>query len=503
MNKETDDPTASLLPADGQLQVYTRRWYVLTMFGMVNFTQNLVWNTWGPITQSAKAVFGWSDSQIGQFANMGNIAYLVTVFPVCYLMGKLGLRFSILGCTLLIFIGTGLRCITYEKEAATWLSYVCSVLNGIGGIVPFAGPSLVANTWFPLSERATATAVSSTFMYMGVGLSFIIGSEWVPSPLEVNSTGDVGFTADIESISRLSSSNSDTAMYTSNHSVKVINMDSMRTDIMNLLYSECGLAGLIFLLCLLYLPAKPPTPPSTSASVQRTNYKESLGSVARNKSLILLGLANAIPKGVFGSWQAVLDVLLDPVGMNQSEAGWLGFYMTAAGGVSGLLIGRFSDIFLRRTKFFLILMNGGAVLGYVWFSLMSSAIIPISKVEIYISAIIGGMFINGSFPLVYEMGSELAFPVSEAVVGGLLTCFMEIFGIFFLLVLMIPNIGTSWMNWSLSGSLLLGFVLLFLFPARYRRTDIDNVVVHVNAEDKYDDSVNRNTITGHPARYDE
>lgn len=274
-------------------------------------------------------------------------------------------------------------------------------------------------------------------------------------------------------------------------------------DCFGLFLVECGLAGLIFLLCLLYLPAKPPTPPSTSASVQRTNYKESLGSVARNTSLILLGLANAIPKGVFGSWQAVLDVLLDPVGMNQSEAGWLGFYMTAAGGVSGLLIGRFSDIFLRRTKFFLILMNGGAVLGYVWFSLMSSAIIPISKVEIYISAIIGGMFINGSFPLVYEMGSELAFPVSEAVVGGLLTCFMEIFGIFFLLVLMIPNIGTSWMNWSLSGSLLLGFVLLFLFPARYRRTDIDNVVVHVNAEDKYDDSVNRNTITGHPARYDE
>lgn len=30
----------------------------------------------------------------------------------------------------------------------------------------------------------------------------VLGSEWVPSPLEVNSTGDVGFTADIESISR-------------------------------------------------------------------------------------------------------------------------------------------------------------------------------------------------------------------------------------------------------------------------------------------------------------
>ncbi len=95
MNKEMDDLTASPVPADGQLQVYTRRWYVLTMYGMVNFTQNLVGNTWGPLTQSAKAVFGWSVSQIGQFANLGNIAYLVTVFPVCYMIGKQGTYFII------------------------------------------------------------------------------------------------------------------------------------------------------------------------------------------------------------------------------------------------------------------------------------------------------------------------------------------------------------------------------------------------------------------------
>lgn len=37
----------------------------------------------------------------------------------------------------------------------------------------------------------------------------------------------------------------------------------------------------------------------------------------RNYALILLCLASAIPNGVFGSWQAVLDVLLDPIGLNQ------------------------------------------------------------------------------------------------------------------------------------------------------------------------------------------
>lgn len=62
-------------------------------------------------------------------------------------------------------------------------------------------------------------------------------------------------------------------------------------------------------------------------------------------------------------------------------------------------------------------------------------------VQIYISTIIGGMLINGSLPLVFEMGSELAFPVSEGIVGGLLTCLINLSGIIFLLVLLIPDIG--------------------------------------------------------------
>lgn len=62
-------------------------------------------------------------------------------------------------------------------------------------------------------------------------------------------------------------------------------------------------------------------------------------------------------------------------------------------------------------------------------------------VQIYIATIIGGMLINASLPLAFEMGSELAFPVSEGIVGGLLTCLINLSGIIFLLVLLIPDIG--------------------------------------------------------------
>lgn len=52
---------------------------------------------------------------------------------------------------------------------------LCAILNGIAGTVPFAGPALVANTWFPPQQRTTATAVSSVFNYGGVAMAFVIG----------------------------------------------------------------------------------------------------------------------------------------------------------------------------------------------------------------------------------------------------------------------------------------------------------------------------------------
>lgn len=76
--------------------VYTRRWWLLAMFALSGFVQNIVWNTWGPIAQSAKTVFGWSDGQIGMFPNWGNIAYIVTVFPASYFMDEKGSVHTIL-----------------------------------------------------------------------------------------------------------------------------------------------------------------------------------------------------------------------------------------------------------------------------------------------------------------------------------------------------------------------------------------------------------------------
>lgn len=61
--------------------------------------------------------------------------------------------------------------------------------------------------------------------------------------------------------------------------------------------------------------------------------------------------------------------------------------------------------------------------------------------QVYISNIIGGMSLNGAIPLFYELGAESAYPVSEGVTGGFLTWLNNLFGIMFLFMLQIPNIG--------------------------------------------------------------
>ncbi|XP_061174522.1 solute carrier family 49 member 4 homolog [Saccostrea echinata] len=478
MKVQNDENTSSeeeqpLLQNKEKYKTYKRRWYVLLVFSVASFLQAAVWNTWGPITQSAEVVFGWKDSQIGMFPNLGNIAYIITVFPACYFMDTKGLRISILACTVLLLIGTGLRCITYEPKYATWLSNLCAVLNGISGTVPCAAPAQVANTWFPPHQRTSATAVVSVFNYVGIALAFVIGPQLVSSPTYKNETHIQNNT---RILSRLTED-----LYIPTHvnqrnitnsSEVLVNFKHIQQDIMYLMYYEFAASGLLFLGSL-FIPSKPPSPPSVSASTERVVYRRALLNIARNRAVWLIGLAYALPAGVYGAWGTVIDVVLNPQGIGQTEVGWIGFYSIMAGCVSGLAIGRFSDVFMRHMKLFLLVMFGVAGGSFVWFTLMCVKVIPFSTAQVYTSTILGGMFLSGTVPLFYELGAESTFPVSEGVTGGFLTWLNNLFGILFFFMLQIPDIGTDWMNWTLVGSVGVGLAFLFVVPERYTRTDID------------------------------
>lgn len=57
--------------------VYKRRWYILTVFSLIAFTQGCVWNAFGPISSTSQYVFKWSNGDIALINNWVFISYFV------------------------------------------------------------------------------------------------------------------------------------------------------------------------------------------------------------------------------------------------------------------------------------------------------------------------------------------------------------------------------------------------------------------------------------------
>lgn len=66
------------------------RWYILLLYFVLAAMSCNIWNTWGPIESSARAVFGWSAGTISLLSDWGVIVYVIFVFPSSYILDVFG-----------------------------------------------------------------------------------------------------------------------------------------------------------------------------------------------------------------------------------------------------------------------------------------------------------------------------------------------------------------------------------------------------------------------------
>jgi len=85
--------TAHVAVNGSHLQVFKRRWYILILFSLVSIGQTVIWNTWGPLAQSAEVAFGWSLSEIALLTNWGCIMYVSSTVFFSWLMDVKGMLF--------------------------------------------------------------------------------------------------------------------------------------------------------------------------------------------------------------------------------------------------------------------------------------------------------------------------------------------------------------------------------------------------------------------------
>ncbi|XP_052721868.1 solute carrier family 49 member 4 homolog isoform X1 [Crassostrea angulata] len=443
----------SLIDPDAETHVYKRRWYILLAYSLLACTQGGYWNTWGPIAESSEDAFGWSDADIALLSNWGPISYVLSTFVMSWVVDVKGLRWACLSTAIMVAAGAGARCITDQPPYVKWTVNIGQFLNGLAGPVAMGVPPALSALWFPVKERTTATAIATILNGIGVGISFALGPYMVPD--------------------RISNQNITASNYSSANTTERISHE--RHDIMIYMYVEAAWAVFVLLLILVYFPAKPPKPPTLSASVERMDFMTGAKTLIRNARFWVICATYGISLGVFNCWQSVLDVILKPHKIDESEAGWLGFYSILAGCVGSVILARFADVFSRHMKMFLLLLYISGTGCFVWFTLLINGTIPESTYSLYAAIILATLLLNASVPLYFEMACEATYPVAEGITNFVLTLVNNIGGLVFLLINMIPNIGTAWENWTCLGAIASCIPVLFFIKENYNRLEVDEI----------------------------
>ena len=308
-----------------------------------------------------------------------------------------------------------------------------------------AGAPLLSATWFPANQRTTSTAIALILNNLGQSVSFLAGPVLVP-----NISDNVSLSTEYKN-------------------------NQIKADIMKYMYFSFACCALVFLLILVYFPAKPETPPNVSAGIQRADYKEGIKIIIRNLNFWILALAYSVPNGVAVGWVSVIDVVLRKINISQNTAGWIGFIGAVASSLSALIIGYLTDIFKGKIKLFLIILYSMGALAFVVFLFIYYKNIT-SVVLLYISLIFTAVGVLANAPLFYSMASEVAFPAGEAATNGAFTILYKLFSIIFLFLLSILGDNTEWMNWCFIASIVVSIPILLLFKERYNRLNMDTSI---------------------------
>jgi hypothetical protein len=97
-------------------KVYYTRWYVLFCLSLLTCIQNVIWIGYGPVAQSAKAVYDWSDTMVDMLVNFGNIACIIAIIPASWVLDVKGMCYSIIR---LIFRQFGHLRLVISKNCST------------------------------------------------------------------------------------------------------------------------------------------------------------------------------------------------------------------------------------------------------------------------------------------------------------------------------------------------------------------------------------------------
>lgn len=470
---------ASVESADlPELRVYPLRWYILALFSAMACLQCVVWNTWGPIETGARFAFGWDEATVPMFANWGTIMFVASVVPLSKFV-EIDLRNTVLLVSGFMAVGTVLRLshlVTANPTVFLTSCHICAILNGIAGVTVMAAPPLISSTWFPTSERTTATAINQASNALGNGIAMLVG------PYIVHYKKGTEESNNPKQYSQFSNNPNSTApeLFYSMQTP-----DEVKKDIdvyMDILAACCVL---LFGLFIAYFPSKPAHPPAPSSAIQRTDFLAGIKAMCTNKDVLLSCLAYSISQGVMGAWMSVMVNQIGPLGYSDQEIGMMGLASVISQCIMSMAVGYIMDHLKHKMKMTILIILCISTCGFVWLMLMClpGSGVPHSSVSIYLAIIIATSLNYSCCPLFFEMTVELAYPTNEGTVAGFLTAVNNLVGMTFLFLFFIPSLqegNSMWMSYTLVGCTFIAIPATALVKEQYNRSNVDEAALNID-----------------------
>ncbi|CAG8566360.1 11300_t:CDS:2 [Funneliformis mosseae] len=154
-----------------------RKWFVLTSFSLLSFSNAVLWITFGPCLYIFMEHYQQTPSTINALATVFMIIYPILLVPVLNIYDKWGLRQGILVGAFLNAFGTFLRFMGSFGPSGFWLLFLGQTISAIAGVFILGVPPKLANTWFEFGEQNLATGIGVTANNAGIAVGFLL-SPW-------------------------------------------------------------------------------------------------------------------------------------------------------------------------------------------------------------------------------------------------------------------------------------------------------------------------------------
>jgi len=368
------------------------RWVVLLAIVPIIIASQMMWLSLAPVSSQAESFYGVSSMSIAIFSMSYMIMYIFFSYPASWIVDKFGFRYSLLiGATITAVFGL-LRALFADNFGIVMTSQF---------IIASAQPFLLNITtkvpanWFPQSERATAAGILTMAQYIGFAVPMLL------APILAEQSG-----------------------------IPAIYMT----------FAIFAVAAA--LLCIVFTREKPLVAPPGPIAPKEDLSLASMKKLFLNKPYFLVLVIGFVSIGVFNTVLTLIETILMPRGIDSVDAGIVGAIFVVAGIFGAVVLPIVSDKLHIRTPLFVIAI-ALLIPAYLGFTYL------VDFTFIAVIAGIAGFFIMGVAPVLFQHGSEVAYPIQEGTSLGTIMLMGQISGALFVFVFEALMDATNTVVWPM------------------------------------------------------